>query len=285
MDKKQQIQRAERFLALHHNPKLLVLPNIWDPLGARLLEHLGYPAAATASAAVAFSLGYDDGQKITLAAMIETIRRIASAVDIPVTADIEAGFAERPSDVADNIRQVLRAGAVGINFEDSDPATGNLLPVDFQCERLKAIRAMTDREGIPLVINARIDVFISDFDGTIEEKISEATTRGRAYVETGADCLYPIGLGELDALARLQSATSAPLNVYGPSTTASMQELEAAGISRISLGPSVIKATLATMKGIFEDLLNYRSLETLTRDMISSDEILEFVSGEPMLRN
>lgn len=282
MDKKQQIQKAEKFLALHRDPKLLVLPNIWDALGARMLEHLGYPAAATASAAVAYSLGYDDGQKITLNAMIETIRRVVSAVDIPVTADIEAGFAESPSEVAENIRQVLRAGAVGINIEDSDPFTDDLYSVELQCDRLKAIRAMANQEGIPLVINARTDVFISDFGETMDEKMTEAISRGQAYIEAGADCLYPIVLGDLTALKQFQTATSAPINVYAPASTASMHELEAAGISRVSLGPSVIKAVLQTMKQVFVGLQNYDSLKLLTEDVMSSQEILEFVSQEYM---
>ena len=105
--KAQQIKKAEQFLALHHDPELLVLPNIWDPIGARLLQGQGYPAVATASAAVAFSLGYHDGQKITLAAMIEAVRRVADSVDVPVTADMEGGYAEQPKDVAENMHQVL----------------------------------------------------------------------------------------------------------------------------------------------------------------------------------
>ncbi|MCB0193811.1 MAG: isocitrate lyase/phosphoenolpyruvate mutase family protein [Anaerolineae bacterium] len=281
MDKKQQILKAEKFLALHHDPKLLMLPNIWDPLGAQLLQHMGYPAAATASAAVAYSLGYDDGQKITLEAMLEAIRRVTTAVDIPVTADIEAGFAESPADVAENIRQVLRAGAVGINFEDSDPSTGQLYPTDFQYDRLKAIRTMADQEGIPLVINARIDVFISEFGESMEERMVEAIERGKAYVEAGADCLYPIVLGDLDALRRLQSATNVPLNVYGPSAAASLLELEAAGISRVSLGPSVLKVVLKTMKHLFEELQHYGSIKQNIKEAMSSEEILAFVSQQP----
>ncbi|MCB0208775.1 MAG: isocitrate lyase/phosphoenolpyruvate mutase family protein [Anaerolineae bacterium] len=282
MDKKQQILKAENFLALHHDQRLLILPNIWDPLGARLLQHMGYPAAATASAAVAYSLGYDDGQKITLGAMLETIHRVAAAVDIPVTADIEAGFAESPADVAENIRQVLRAGAVGINFEDSDPTTGQLYPIDFQCDRLKAVRAMADQEGIPLVINARIDVFISGFGTSMAERMAEAVTRGKAYVEAGADCLYPIVLGDLDALSRIQSATASPLNVYGPSATASLRELEAAGISRVSLGPGIMKVVLKTMQQLFEQLQGYGSIDLSASKAMASEEILAFVSQDNM---
>jgi 2-methylisocitrate lyase-like PEP mutase family enzyme len=119
MDREAQSEKARVFLALHRHPRLLVLPNVWDPLGARLMEGLGFPAVATASAAVAFSLGYDDGQKIAFDVMLDAISRVCASVDVPVTADVESGYARDLDDLADNIRRVIRAGAVGINLEDS----------------------------------------------------------------------------------------------------------------------------------------------------------------------
>src|SRR5690349_9921168 len=119
VDMSVQVQKAERLRALHHSGTILVLPNIWDAGGARMLEWLGYPAVATASASVAYALGYDDCQQITLDAMVEAVRRVASAVQVPVTADLEWGYSEQPDEVAENMRRVLRAGAVGINLEDS----------------------------------------------------------------------------------------------------------------------------------------------------------------------
>ena len=109
LDVNAQTEKAERLRALHHGGRILVLPNIWDPGGARMLEHLGYPAVATASAAVAYSLGYDDRQQITLDAMLDVVGRVARAVQVPVTADMEWGYAEQPEDVAENMRRVLRA--------------------------------------------------------------------------------------------------------------------------------------------------------------------------------
>ena len=114
-----QVQKVERFRALHGGGRILVLPNIWDPGGARMMEWLGYPAVATASASVAYSLGYDDCQQITFEAMLDVVGRVAAAVDVPVTADMEWGYAEQPQDVAENMRRILRAGVVGINLEDS----------------------------------------------------------------------------------------------------------------------------------------------------------------------
>ncbi len=279
MDKTTQIQKAEKFLALHHEPKLLVLPNIWDPLGARLLEGLGYPAVATASAAVAYSLGYDDGQKIKFDAMLDVIERIASSVAVPMTADIERGYAEHPQEIAENIRQVMHAGAVGINFEDSSFEGGPLQPIDFQCERIQAIRNMADKEGIPLVINARIDVFMRSADITRSEKIAETISRGTAYLDAGADCLYPIGPGDVETLKKIRDETEAPINVYASKLAASMKELAAIGISRLSLGPGLIRASLTTMRNVAQQLLDYGPYDSFSaEDIMTSDEIRKYIS-------
>ena len=279
MDKTTQIQKAKKFLVLHHEPKLLVLPNIWDPLGARLLEGLGYPAVATASAAVAYSLGYDDGQKIKFDAMLDVIERIASSVAVPMTADIERGYAEHPQEIAENIRQVMHAGAVGINFEDSSFEGGPLQPIDFQCERIQAIRNMADKEGIPLVINARIDVFMRSADISPSEKIAETISRGKAYLDAGADCLYPIGPGDVETLKRIREETEAPINVYASKLAASMKELAAIGISRLSLGPGLIRASLTTMRNVAQQLLDYGPYDSFSADdIMTSDEIRKYIS-------
>src|SRR4029450_4621772 len=167
-------QKAERLRALHHAGRILVLPNIWDPGGARMLEHLGYPAVATASAAVAWSLGYNDQQQITLDAMLDVVGRVARSVQVPVPADTAWGYAEQPEDVAENMRRLLRAGAVGINLEDSIREGEILFPIEFQCARIRAVREMARHAGVPLFINARTDVFWPGVPGTPEEKFDEA---------------------------------------------------------------------------------------------------------------
>jgi 2-methylisocitrate lyase-like PEP mutase family enzyme len=275
-------RRAERLLALHHEPELLVLPNIWDPLGARLLESLGFPAVATASAAVAFSLGYDDGQRIRFEAMLEVVRRIVESVGVPVTADVESGYAREPEDVARNVRDVLRAGAAGINLEDSDHAEGGLLPIELQCARIQAVRAMADREGVPLVVNARIDTFMHVDDRSHEERLRETVERGKAYADAGADCLYPITVGDLESLRVLLAETRAPINVYAGPSTAAMRDLEAAGVSRLSVGPGLLRASVTAMKRIAEDLRDHGSYEAFTTEVLSSDEIRRLVSAAPM---
>ncbi|MFQ5511086.1 MAG: isocitrate lyase/phosphoenolpyruvate mutase family protein [Candidatus Krumholzibacteriia bacterium] len=282
MDKKQQIKRAEDFLILHHDPRLLVLPNIWDPLGARLLEGMGFPAVATASAAVAFSLGYDDGEKIRFDAMLDVIGRIAASVNVPLSADIERGYAESPDAVAKNVQRVLRAGAVGINLEDSTVEGGPLLRVDFQCARIRAVRAMAQREGVPLVINARIDTFMGGVQGSHADKVAETIARAQAYFEAGADCVYPITVGDIETLKMIREETRAPINVYAAEGTASMRELEAARINRLSLGPGFLKTGLTAMKNVAADLLEYGSYQRFTRGTMTSDEVRKYVSDEEM---
>lgn len=276
------VQKAERFRALHHADRILVLPNIWDPGGARVLEHLGYPAVATASASVAYSLGYDDGQQITLDAMLDVVGRVAASVNVPVTADMEWGYAEQPQDVAANMRRVLRAGAVGINLEDSIREGEVMFEVDFQCARIRAVREMARQEGVPLVINTRTDVYWPRVPGTEGEKFDQAVLRAKAYLQAGADCFYPITLGDLETLKRLQEAIRAPMNVLAPTCRATLQELEDAGIARLSLGPALIWASLTVMRKIAVELQNYGSFDLFTRDMITGDEIRQYLNKEPM---
>ncbi len=277
-------QKAERLRALHEGERMLVLPNIWDPGGARMLEHLGYPAVATASAAVAYSLGYDDGQQLTLDAMLDAVGRVASSVDVPVTADMEWGYAEQPEDVAETMREVLRAGAVGINLEDSSRGRETLFDIGFQCARIRAVREMAREEGVPLVINARTDVFFPKVSGTADEKFDQAVLRAKAYLEAGGDCFYPIMLGDLATLRKLFQAIQAPINVLAPTARATLLELEAAGIARVSLGPALMWASLTVMQKIAVELRDGGSFDLFTRDMISPDEIRAYLSKEPMSR-
>ena len=281
-DVSEQVQKAERLRALHHGDKILVLPNIWDPGGARMMEWLGYPAVATASASVAYALGYDDCQQITLDAMVDVVSRVASAVSVPVTADLEWGYAEQPDEVAENMRRVLRAGAVGINLEDSIREGETLFPAEFQCERIRAVREMARQEGVPLVINARTDVFWPRVPGTPDEKLAEAIRRARLYLEAGGDSFYPILLGDLETLTTIYGAIQAPINVLAPTSAASLRELEAAGIARVSLGPSLMWASLTVMKKVAQELQEYGSFDLFTRDMISTEEIKAFVRQGPM---
>jgi 2-methylisocitrate lyase-like PEP mutase family enzyme len=278
MDTKILRRRAETFRALHEAPPLLVLPNVWDPLGARLLVGLGYPAVATASAAVAFSLGYDDGENITLEAMLAAIRRIAAVVDVPVSADIEAGYAEAPDAVAANVRRVLEAGAIGINLEDSAGREGHLRDVASQVARIRAVRQMADAEGVPLVLNARIDTYL----GETADPFPETLERAHAYVEAGADGLYPIGLSDIESLSGLRAATKAWINVYASPDAPTIAQLEAIGIHRLSFGPGLLRASFTAMHAACAGLLAGGYYEAFTGDTLPSDAIREYLVDGPM---
>jgi 2-methylisocitrate lyase-like PEP mutase family enzyme len=282
MDKTLQKKRAERFRELHHDPKLLVLPNIWDPLGAQLLASLGYPAVATASAAVSYANGYDDGEHLTFDAMVEVIGRIVASVEVPVTADIERGYAADASALGDRMRDVLRAGVAGINIEDSLLERGDLRAVEDQCDRIRAVRQACDENGVPVVINARTDTYLSAVGNNEEQRLEETITRARGYLDAGADCIYPITLSDIDTLAKIKDATGAPLNVYAMTGTPAMKELEDAGISRLSLGPGFLKASLTTMKRVAVALKNYESYDVFLDGAITNDEVRDIVRDDPM---
>lgn len=215
---------AEAFRALHHDAQALILPNAWDPVSARIIAEAGYPAIATSSGAVARVLGYDDGQLTPPAEMFEAVARIVRAVDVPVTADMEAGYGLDPKEFAERL---LETGAVGCNLEDS--LLDVLVDVQQQADYLGAVRATA---GADLVINARVDNFIAG--GTVEDAIA----RGRAYRRAGADCVYPI-LAPLDVLKRLVDDIGGPINAHAKPNGPTPAELTALGATRISYGTSL----------------------------------------------
>lgn len=280
MDRNLQIERAERLYRLHQGPGVLILPNVWDPLGARLLQSLDFPAVATSSAAVAYSLGYRDGQRIGLEAMCEMVGRIADSVVLPVTADIEAGYAEGAEDVARNVRQVLRAGAVGINLEDGMGEGKPLFPLARQCDRIRAVRAMSRSEGIPLFINARTDLFLDRDAIAPETRLEETIARARAYRDAGADCVFPILLSDAPSLARLHAAVGGPLNVLATAEAPPVPELEAIGVRRLSLGSGFLRAALTTMKRVALALRDHGTYESFTRDVLTGSEVAAIVRDE-----
>lgn len=214
--------RATEFRRMHQGPPLLVLPNAWDVASATALAQLdGCRALATSSAAVARSLGWEDGERAPAAEMIEAARRIAAAVDVPVTADLERGY----GDPVGTARAAWEAGLIGINVEDS--TRDGLVPLDEQVDAIRAIRA-----AVPdLVINARVDVFL----GIGRGDVPEAAERANAYLEAGADCSYPI-LAPNDSLPALVHRIAGPVNVLVQKGLPSRAELEELGVARVTWG-------------------------------------------------
>ena len=249
-----QKQKALTFRQLHRGPKTLLLPNVWDVASARLVEEAGYPAVATTSAGVAFSLGYPDGQKISREEMLARVARIVKAVRVPVTADAEAGYGNRPQDAAATAKGVIEAGAVGMNFEDgTGDATHPLADLSLQLEKIHAIREATSKTEVPLVLNARTDVYL-DTVGEPEKRYELALQRAFAYRDAGADCVFVPGVRDPDTIARLVKDLKCPLNILAVPGSPPVAELEKLGVARVSLGSGPMRATMGLLRRLAEEL-------------------------------
>lgn len=272
-----QTAKAQQLLSLHNNGKLLVLPNVWNPIGARMLEAKGFPAVATASAAIAESLGYSDSEQIKLDTMLEMVGRIARSVNVPVTADFEAGYSDTVSGLQENITRLLDTGAVGINFEDGLEDSSRLRPIAEQVERIKAVREAAERRGVHLVINARADSFFAEGFSSDEERIEDVLTRCNAYIQAGADSVYPIGRGDKETLKILRKRISAPINVLATAKTASLKELQELGINRVSFGPYIFRSLLAKMSAMQDEILNMGAYNIVMDGIFTGNDVRPFL--------
>jgi 2-methylisocitrate lyase-like PEP mutase family enzyme len=260
----QQRTKAEVFRALHGGPRTLLLPNVWDVASARVIQQAGLPALATTSAGVAFSVGYPDGEKIQRAEMLKMVARIASAVTVPVTADVEAGYGPKPEDAALTAEGVIEAGAVGMNLEDGTENPDHpLADLSLQLEKIAAVRETAKRFGVPLVLNARTDVYLLSV-GAAESRYDETVRRLSAFRGAGADCVFAPGVKDAATIARLVSDLRCPLNILAGPGSLSVGELEQLGVARVSLGSGPMRATLGLIRRMAEELKStgtYKSIE------------------------
>jgi 2-methylisocitrate lyase-like PEP mutase family enzyme len=245
--------KAERLRALHRTPPILVLPNAWDAVTARIVEAEGFPAVATTSAGVAAALGYADGGLVPAREMIEAVARIARAVAVPVTADIEHGYATTSGAAAEVVLRVIAAGAVGINIEDCVPGVADLEPVSLQTDKIAVIAKAAAKSGVRVVINARTDVFLRAI-GAPEARLGVAIERGKAFLAAGADCVFVPGVRDRDTIAALVTGIGGPVNVLAVSGSPPIHELEALGVARVSLGSGPHRAALALMRDVAREL-------------------------------
>jgi len=237
----QQRERAEVFREMHHSQPILVLPNAWDVASAKRFAALaGCRALATTSAGVARALGYADGEQAPVDEMVEMARRIAAAVDVPVTADLERGY----GDWVGTARAAWEAGLVGMNFEDS--AKGELVPIEEQVEAIRAIKAAVPE----LVLNARVDVFLLN-----KNDIDEAVRRANAYLEAGADCTYPYS-ESFDPVPELAKLIDGPVNVVLEPGMPHPRELAKLGVARVTWGGRLAAYAYAEAERIAADGLD-----------------------------
>jgi len=213
MDARVQAEKAEQFRELHRGPRILVLPNAWDVASARILEELGYPAIATTSAGIAFSLGYPDGQRVSREQMLEVVARIARAVRVPVTADMEAGYGTTVQDMSETAKALIASGAIGLNLEDvTGEDESSHVNMTLQMEKIRAIRETASSLGVALVLNARSDTYLMPI-GPAETRFDRTVERLRAYRQAGADCLFAPGLRDGETIRKLVAALDGPLNI------------------------------------------------------------------------
>jgi 2-methylisocitrate lyase-like PEP mutase family enzyme len=249
-----QKQKAEAFRAMHHNTSILILPNAWDVASARIIEEAGFAAIATSSAGIAFSLGYPDGQRISRREMLGQVGRITRKVNVPVTADVESGYGSRPEDAAQTARDVMACGAVGLNLEDArDNGEYRMADLSLQLEKIRAVREVAAKADVPLVLNARTDVYLEKV-GPSETRYDVTLQRLAAFRTAGADCVFAPGLQDSKTIARLVMDLKCPLNILGGPGCPSIPELQAFGVARVSLGSGPMRASLGHLRKVASEI-------------------------------
>ena len=259
MSRLDQQDRAKLLLQLHSSG-VLVLPNAWDAASAAVVAQAGAPAVATTSAGLAWSLGYRDGEQVPRADLVRLLRRIVEVVEVPVTADIEAGFGADESQVGQTVTAVLEAGVVGINLEDAPPGGSGLFDLPVAAGRIAAARNAAVDYGIPdLVINARTDVYMRDI-GDPDERPAEVLRRAQAFAAAGADCVFVPALSDLQVLSDLVARSPLPISVFTGAGGATVAQLQAAGVRRITVGPALAQAAYTAASELAHELLDSGTL-------------------------
>ena len=246
--------KAETLRALHKGPGVLVLPNAWDVASAKIFENSGFRAIATTSAGIAASLGYADGQHISRCEMLDAVTRIARAVSIPVTADLEAGYATTAEEMRQTAIGLLETGAVGLNLEDGlKEGTFPLEQTSHHVGKIRTVREVCREAGVDLVINARTDIFLKNVGESVN-RLAHAIHRGNAYLHAGADCIFVPGVTEADTIGELVQNISGPINILAVAGTPAISELERLGVSRVTFGSGPMRAALGLVERIAREL-------------------------------
>ena len=254
--------KAELLLQWHQKDASLLLPNAWDSASALLFEKAGFPAIGTTSMGIAFAYGYPDGQQISREDMMQAIARIAAVVQLPVTADIEAGFGSTVEDVAETIREVIKAGAVGVNLEDNIGLFQPLYSVEEQARRIAAAREEARHANLSLVINARTDTYLFHI-GDETTRLEETIRRARAYLQAGANSIFVPGVTDPSLIQILVREIPGPLNIMVGPGAPSVPELFTWGVARVSLGGAVMLATMGVIRDIARELREQGTYEQL----------------------
>ena len=239
-------EKAEALRRLHIEGPMLVLPNAWDAGSARIFVEAGFPALATTSAGIAFSLGYRDGERISRDEMLAAVSRITRRISVPITADMEAGYGTTPTAVGETVRRLIDAGAVGMNLEDRMEEK-HLIDFQLAVERVGAARAAADATGVRLVLNARTDAFEAP-ELPRDQRLAEAVRRGNAFRDAGADSVFVPFVGDRGTIEQLVQQIRAPVNILGTPNGPTLKELAALGVRRVTFGSAPMRATLGLVR-------------------------------------
>jgi 2-methylisocitrate lyase-like PEP mutase family enzyme len=249
-----------------------VLPNVWDAASARIIEQAGFRAIATTSSGVAAALGYSDGQHMSRDMMIDAIARITRVVECPITVDIEAGYGNTLEEVLQTIKAVIMTGAVGINIEDSlKQQEKALVDIAYQVELINALRELATSMDVPFVINARVDVFLLAI-GEPESRFEHTVQRANAYLQAGADCIYPIGILDRTIIANLVKAINGPINILGGPPGSPLPDLAQLGVARVSLAGGLMRSVLGHLRAIARELFESGTYTKMNAETLSGSE-------------
>lgn len=284
MTREQQARLAEVFRARHQGPSLLLLANAWDALSARIIENEGFDAIATTSGGVNWALGYADGEAAPWPEIVAATARMARVLHVPLTADIEMGYGEAPADVAKSVADIIAAGAVGINLEDgTGRADVPIRSLEDSVSRIRAARNAATEAGIPIVINARIDLYLRQV-GDPASRLTETVRRAEAYLAAGADCIYPFAVTDPDTVGRLTQAIRAPVNIVGHAGTPDVATLERLGVRRVSTASSLTMMAIEETRRIARELREHGSFDILNYTLKRPDIQKLFAQpGQPPL--
>lgn len=268
MDKETQRKKAILFRELHFADDLLLLPNAWDAMSAKLFEQAGAKAIGTTSAGIAGALGFADGQKMPRSIFLSAIERIIVSVDVPVTVDLEAGYGATIGEVCDMVQQIIKLGAVGINIEDTDFSTepNKLARSEYQSDKITSIKTVAKQSGIPLFINARSDVYWLK-EESITDNYAETIRRFSSYVAAGADGVFIHGIPDLAVIRTVCQDVKVPVNVLAGTWISSLNELKKIGVARISIGSGMFRATAAFIQQATDQYLIKQDFKFLEKSI------------------
>ncbi len=270
-----QKQKAEQFRKLHFSNEVLITPNAWDVISAKIFEVEGFKCVATTSAGVANALGIPDVERMTIDENLSVVKRISASLEIPVTADMEACYTNDSEELRENVKKIIDSGAVGINIEDSPGLDRTTLHnVDFQANKLRTIRDTASECGFDLFINARIDAWMF-LNISIEEKIAECLKRAEAYLAAGADSIFIPDLEDMneESITALVKGIDAPLNIIAGKNTLPVSRLHELGVKRVSFGPRPMRAVFSLLRKIANELTVTGTYNMMTESSLSYREI------------